>query len=58
MVIQHVRSGRRVADVAASVEVPEAKVFRSVRQDRIDRGEIPGTTSEESTELRVVGLTA
>jgi putative transposase len=52
MVIEQVRSGRRVADVAASVEVPEATVFRWVRQDRIDRGEIPGTSSQESTELR------
>jgi hypothetical protein len=30
MVIQQVRSGRRVADVAARVEVPEATVFRWV----------------------------
>ena len=52
MVIQQVRNGRRVADVAASVEVPEGTVFRWVRQDRIDRGEIPGTSSQESTELR------
>ncbi len=52
MVIEQVRSGHRVADVARSVEVPEATVFRWVRQDRIDRGEIPGTSSQESTELR------
>jgi transposase InsO family protein len=52
MVIEQVRNGRRVADVAASVEVPEATVFRWVRQDKIDRGEIPGTSSQESTELR------
>jgi transposase len=52
MVIEQVRNGRRVADVAASVEVPEATVFRWVGQDRIDRGEIPGTSSQESTERR------
>lgn len=52
MIIEQVRSGRRVAAVAASVEVPEGTVFRWVRQDRIDRGEIPGTSSQESTELR------
>src|ERR1035437_648355 len=52
MVIEQVRNGRRVADVAASVEVPEATIFRWVRQDKIDRGEIPGTSSQESTELR------
>ena len=52
MVIEQVRNGRRVADVAARVEVPEATVFRWVRQDRIDRGQIPGASSQESTERR------
>ena len=52
MVIEHVRNGRRVADVAASVDLPQATVFRWVRQDRIDRGELPGTSTQESTELR------
>ena len=52
MVVEQVRNGRRVAEVARSVEVPEATVFRWVRQDKIDRGEIPGTSSQESTELR------
>lgn len=52
MVIDQVRGGRRVAEVAAAVEVPEATVFRWVRQDRIDRGEIEGTSTAESGELR------
>ena len=52
MVVEQVRSGRRVAEVAAAVEVPEATVFRWVRQDRIDRGELSGTTTAESAELR------
>jgi transposase len=52
MVIEQVRNGRRVADVAASVDLPQATVFRWVRQDRIDRGELPGTSTQESTELR------
>ena len=52
MVIEQVRSGRRVVEVARGVEVPEGTVFRWVRQDKIDRGEIPGTSSQESTELR------
>lgn len=50
MVIEQVRNGRRVADVAANVEVPETTVIRWVRQDKIDRGEMPGTSSQESTE--------
>ena len=52
MVIDQVRSGRRVAEVAASVGVPEGTVYRWVRQDRIDRGELAGTSSVENAELR------
>ena len=52
MVIEQVRSGRRVVEVARGVEVPEGTVFRWVRQDKIDRGEIPGTSTQESSELR------
>ena len=52
MVVEQVRSGRRVAEVAATVGVPEATVFRWVRQDRIDRGELAGTSTVESAELR------
>jgi hypothetical protein len=50
MVIEQVRSGRRVADVAASVEVPEGTIVRWVRQDKIHRGELPGASSQDSTE--------
>src|SRR3954454_22701418 len=52
MVIDQVRSGRRVGEVAASVGVPEGTAYRWVRQDRIDRGEIAGTSSIENAELR------
>ena len=52
MVVDQVRSGRRVAEVAAALEVPEGTVFRWVRQDRIDRGELAGTPTAESAELR------
>ena len=52
MVIEQVRSGRRVAEVAASVGVPESTVFRWVRQDRIDRGDLGGTSTIETAELR------
>ena len=41
MVVDQVRNGKRVAEVAASVELCEATVFRWVRQDKIDRGEMP-----------------
>lgn len=52
MVVEQVRSGRRVAEVAAALELPESTVFRWVRQDRIDRGELAGTPRAESAELR------
>ena len=41
MVVEQVRSGRRVAEVAESLELAEGTVYRWVRQDRIDRGELP-----------------
>lgn len=52
MVIEQVRSGRKVAEVAATLELPESTVFRWVRQDKIDRGELGGTSTAESAELR------
>ena len=52
MVVDQVRSGSRVADVAAAVDVCEGTVFRWVRQDRIDRGEIAGVATVESAQLR------
>lgn len=51
-VVDQVRSGRRVAEVAAALGLPEGTVFRWVRQDRIDRGELAGTPTAESAELR------
>jgi len=52
MVVEQVRSGRSVAEVAETLGVPESTVFRWVRQDRIDRGELAGTSTLENAELR------
>ena len=52
MAVEQVRSGKRVAEVAATLEITQATVFRRVRQDRIDRVEIAGTPTAESSELR------
>jgi len=52
MVVEQVRSGKRVVDVASSVDVAEATVYRWVRQDRVDRGELAGTSTSETAELR------
>jgi putative transposase len=52
MVVEQVRAGQRVVDVAAAVEVSEATVYRWVRQDRIDRGELEGVSTGGTAELR------
>jgi transposase len=50
-VVELVRSGRSVAVVSAEIGVSEATVYRWRSQDRIDRGESPGLSSVERTEL-------
>ncbi len=50
--IEQVRAVRRVAEVAAELELCQGTVFRWFRQDRIDRGELTGTPTAESAELR------
>jgi transposase-like protein len=47
-----VKSGRSVTQTALDLEVTQATIYAWIKQDRIDRGEIPGRTTEESTELR------
>ena len=50
-VVELVRSGRSVAVVSAEIGVSEATVYRWRAQDRIDRGERPGLSSVERSEL-------
>ena len=52
MVIEQVRSGRKVEELARELEVSPATVYRWLRQDRVDRGERAGTSTPESAELR------
>lgn len=52
MVVDQVRAGSRVAEVAAAVDVGEATVYRWVRQERIDRGELVGTSTADNAELQ------
>jgi transposase-like protein len=47
-----VRAGGSVTKTAADLEITDTCLYGWVRQDRIDRGEIPGTTTVESRELR------
>jgi transposase InsO family protein/transposase-like protein len=52
MVIEQVRSGRKVEELVRELEVSPATVYRWLRQDRVDRGELAGTSTPESAELR------
>jgi transposase-like protein len=47
-----VRSGRHVSDVAYDLGMSAGGLSNWVRQDRIDRGELPGRSTAESAELR------
>ena len=47
-----VKSGRTVAKTAIDLDITQATIYAWIKQDRIDRGEIPGRTTEESKELR------
>ena len=51
MVIGQVRSGRSATEVPRTTGVSHATVFRWVRQDRVDRGELTGTSTAQSAEL-------
>ena len=51
MVLAQIRAGTSVPEVAASLEVSEATVYRWRHQDRVDRGETPGTSSIEHAAL-------
>lgn len=46
-----VRSGKPVKHVAEDLGISAGGLHRWVRQDRIDRGEIPGISTSESVEL-------
>lgn len=47
-----VRSGQTVAQTASDLEITQTCLYNWLKQDRIDRGEIPGKTTVESRELR------
>ena len=50
-----VAAGKPVAEVARLLEVSEQSIYLWRRQERIDRGELPGLSSEEREELRAAG---
>lgn len=50
-VLDLVEAGRSVADVARDLGISEQSIYVWRRQDRIDRGLMPGLTSGEKAEL-------
>ena len=47
-----VRAGKEQRQTAADLGIHPVTLAKWVKQDRIDRGEIPGTSTSESAELR------
>ena len=50
-VLDLLESGRSVADVAHDLQISDQSIYSWRRQDRIDRGLVPGLTSAEKAEL-------
>lgn len=50
-VLDLVRSGRPVTQLAREFSLPEGTIFRWMRQAKIDRGQIEGVTTDEKAEL-------
>jgi transposase-like protein len=50
-VLDLVESGRGVADVARDLEISGQSIYTWRRQDRIDKGLVPGLSSAERSEL-------
>ena len=49
-----VRSGKQVKQTAYELGISAGCLHGWIKQDQIDRGEIPGPTTVESVELRAV----
>jgi transposase-like protein len=50
-VVELARSGTKVTQLATTFAISEATVYNWLRQDRIDRGEVPGTSTDMALEL-------
>ncbi len=50
-VIELARAGTKVTQLVKTFGMTEATIYNWLRQDRIDRGEIPGTSTDMALEL-------
>src|SRR5487761_2102277 len=53
--ISLVEAGQSVAKTADSLGITQTAIYNWIKQDRIDRGVIPGRTTAESRDLRRAG---
>lgn len=50
-ILDLLEAGRSVGDVARDLQISDQSIYSWRRQDRIDRGLVPGLTSAEKAEL-------
>lgn len=50
-VIELARSGTKVAQLAGTFGMSEATIYNWLKQDRIDRGEVEGLSTDQALEL-------
>ena len=50
-VIELARSGTRIAQLADTFGMSDATIYTWLKQERIDRGEVPGLSTEEALDL-------
>ena len=50
-VIELARAGTKVTQLATTFGMTEATIYNWLRQERIDRGELPGTSTDMALEL-------
>jgi len=50
-VVELARSGTKVAQLSRTFGMTEATIYNWLAQERIDRGEIPGTSTDTALEL-------
>lgn len=50
-VLDLIASGRRVAQVAADLDISDQTIYTWRRQELVDTGQLPGTTSVDNAEL-------
>ena len=50
-VIELARSGTKIAQLAATFGMSDATIYNWLKQERVDRGEVPGLSTEEALDL-------